>query len=45
MQLVNKEQLDSIVFGERTADFNLFIKINLERISVNKDSSEESTDS
>ena len=32
VQLVNKEQFDRVIFGERIADFNRFIEANLERI-------------
>jgi hypothetical protein len=32
VQLVDKEQFDRVVFGERIADFNQFIKLNLDRI-------------
>jgi hypothetical protein len=32
MQLVEKEQFDKLVFGERIADFKRFIEINLDRI-------------
>jgi hypothetical protein len=32
MQLVNKEQFDKLIFGERIADFNRFIELNLDRI-------------
>jgi hypothetical protein len=32
VQLVNKEQFDRLVFGERIADFNQFIEVNLDRI-------------
>ncbi len=32
MQLVDKEQFDKLIFGERIADFNRFIKLNLDRI-------------
>ena len=32
MQLVDKEQFDSLIFGERIIDFNRFIKLNLDRI-------------
>jgi hypothetical protein len=32
MQLVNKEQFDMLVFGERIADFKRFIKVSLDRI-------------
>jgi hypothetical protein len=30
IQLVDKEQFDRIVFGERIADFNRFIKLKLD---------------
>jgi hypothetical protein len=39
MQLVNKEQFDRLVFGERIADFNRFIEVNLDRIRGSKISS------
>ena len=32
MQLVDKEQFDRLVFGERIADFKQFIKVSLDRI-------------
>jgi hypothetical protein len=32
IQLVDKEQFDRVIFGERIADFNRFIKFNLDRI-------------
>jgi hypothetical protein len=32
VQLVDKEQFDRLVFGERIADFNRFIEVNLDRI-------------
>ncbi|HEX6280594.1 MAG TPA: hypothetical protein VFZ67_00035 [Nitrososphaera sp.] len=32
MQLVDKEQFDRLVFGERIADFKRFIEVNLDRI-------------
>jgi hypothetical protein len=32
IQLVDKEQFDRVVFGERIADFNRFIELNLDRI-------------
>jgi hypothetical protein len=32
MQLVDKEQFDRLVFGERIADFKQFIEVNLDRI-------------
>lgn len=32
IQLVDKEQFDMVVFGERIADFNRFIELNLDRI-------------
>jgi hypothetical protein len=32
VQLVDKEQFDRLIFGERIADFNRFIKLNLDRI-------------
>ena len=32
MQLVDKEQFDRLIFGERIADFKLFIEVNLDRI-------------
>ena len=32
IELVDKEQFDRVVFGERFADFNRFIKLNLDRI-------------
>jgi hypothetical protein len=32
IQLVDKEQFDKLIFGERIADFNRFIKLNLDRI-------------
>jgi hypothetical protein len=32
MQLVDKEQFDRLVFGERIADFKWFIELNLDRI-------------
>jgi hypothetical protein len=32
MQLVDKEQFDMFVFGERIADFKRFIEVNLDRI-------------
>jgi hypothetical protein len=32
IQLVDKEQFDKLVFGERITDFHQFIKLNLERI-------------
>jgi hypothetical protein len=33
IQLVDKEQFDRVIFGERIADFNRFIQLNLDRIS------------
>jgi len=32
IQLVDKEQFDRLIFGERIADFNRFIELNLDRI-------------
>lgn len=32
MQLVDKEQFDGLIFGERIADFKSFIEVNLDRI-------------
>jgi hypothetical protein len=32
IQLVDKEQFDRLIFGERITDFNHFIKLNLDRI-------------
>jgi hypothetical protein len=32
MQPVDKEQFDRLIFGERIADFNRFIKLNVDRI-------------
>lgn len=32
IELVDKEQFDRVIFGERIADFNRFIKLNLDRI-------------
>jgi hypothetical protein len=32
MQLVDKEQFDRVIFGERIADFNWFIELNQDRI-------------
>ena len=32
MQLVDKEQFDRLIFGERIADFKSFIEVNLDRI-------------
>src|SRR5215212_3703337 len=32
MQLVDKEQLDRLIFGERIADFKSFIEVNLDRM-------------
>ncbi|MDQ3853426.1 MAG: hypothetical protein M3299_11385, partial [Thermoproteota archaeon] len=31
-QLVDKEQFDMLVFGERIADFKRFVEVNLDRI-------------
>ena len=39
IELVDKEQFDRVVFGERIADFNRFIKLNLDRIRGNGSSS------
>ena len=39
VQLVNKEQFDRVIFGERIADFNRFIEANLERIRGSRSSS------
>jgi hypothetical protein len=36
MQLVDKEQFDMLVFGERIADFKQFIEVNLDRIRGQK---------
>jgi hypothetical protein len=36
MQLVDKEQFDMLVFGERIADFKRFIEVNLDRIRGQK---------
>ena len=36
MQLVDKEQFDTLVFGERIADFKRFIEVNLDRIRGRK---------
>jgi hypothetical protein len=36
MQLVDKEQFDMLVFGERIADFKRFIEVNLDRIRGRK---------
>jgi hypothetical protein len=32
VQIVDQEQFDRLVFRERIADFNRFIKVNLDRI-------------
>lgn len=32
VQLVNKEHFDRLIFGDRIADFNRFIEVNLDRI-------------
>jgi hypothetical protein len=45
VQLINKEQFDRIIFGERIADFNRFIEVNLDRIRGSRSSSRVSTDS
>ncbi|MDQ3852849.1 MAG: hypothetical protein M3299_08450 [Thermoproteota archaeon] len=39
MQLVDKEQFDRLVFGERIADFERFIEVNLDRIRGTRSSS------